>query len=96
VRRDRSRVNGALVGLGGLGVIGAFSLGSIWPAFLLVALLGVFGFSIWQSDRPGARHPLVQLIVGLFAVAGVVVLLAVAVVVFLFIQCSRGEFRWGG
>ena len=25
-----------------------------------------------------------------------IVLLAVAVVVFLFIQCSRGEFRWGG
>lgn len=96
VSRDRSRVNGALAGLGALGVIGAFTLASTWPALFLVALLGVFGFSIWQSDRPEARHPLIRLLVGVFALGGGVVVLGLAVIVYLFIQVARGEIRWGG
>ncbi len=95
VRRDRRRANGAFLTLGVLGVIGALSLGSLSPAFLLVAALGVFGFSVWCSDRPLATHPVVKILVGLFAVAGIVVLLGGAVLVFLFIQCATGGMRLG-
>lgn len=96
VRRDRRGVNGAILVLGVLGVLGAFSLGAASPAFLLIALLGVFGFSTWCSDKPAATHPVVKILVGLFAVAGVVVLLGIAAVVFLFIMCASGEFKWNG
>ncbi|MFI5402134.1 MAG: hypothetical protein ACHQ1G_04295 [Planctomycetota bacterium] len=95
VRRDRSGLNGALIGLAGLGVTGVFSLGAIWPAYLLVALLGVFGISIWCSDKPGARHPVVATILGLFATAGVVILLGGAVVIYLFLQCATGGLKFG-
>jgi len=88
VRRDRAGVGATLLVLAGLGVLGTFSLGALSPAFFLVAALGIVGILLARSDRE--THPVLKAFLGVLAVGGVFVLLAIAALTYLFIQCSFG------
>jgi RsiW-degrading membrane proteinase PrsW (M82 family) len=94
VRRDRRHTSTALVVLGAIGATGAAVLGTANPAFMLVAILGILGMVFAGTDR--GKHPLFKVLMGVFAIGGVLVLLAFAVLLYLFVACSMGAFKWGG
>jgi hypothetical protein len=91
VRRDRKRSDRALFILACLGVLGALTVGAAVPAFALVALVGLFALIARAGAGREETHPVIRLFVGVLAVGGVLVLVALAALAYLFVQCALGH-----
>jgi len=90
VQRDARRSDLVLFVLACFGLLGVLVLSAGVPALALVALIGLF--ALVARAKGGARetHPVIRIFVRLLAVGGVVVVLGLAVLAYLFVQCAMG------
>ena len=91
-RRDRQWTGAALGLLAGFGILGVAAVGADWGLWLLAAGVVVWGLAVSLSGSDDAAGTFARIVLGMFAVVGVFVVLAVCVLVFLFVQCLHRGF----
>lgn len=90
VRRDTRRSDVALFVLACFGIIGVLLVGAQIPALALVALLGIFALIARVHAGAEDTHPAIRIFLRLLAATGVLVVLGLVALAYLFVQCALG------